>query len=119
MTLRHPPKTPPVARLAKLAAGTALGLALVAALLAPWAGKAHAEIAAASAAMAAEPATAAGPALWVIKDADSTIYLFGTVHVLRPTTGWESATGRHRLQQRRRTSGSRSRTRTTSRPSCP
>ena len=31
-----------------------------------------------------------GPALWVVKDADSTLYLFGSVHVLRPTTGWES-----------------------------
>jgi uncharacterized protein YbaP (TraB family) len=88
MTLRQPLKTA-----ARLAAGTALGLALVAALLAPWAGKAHAEIAAAPAAVTAEPAAAAaaGPALWVIKDADSTIYLFGTVHVLRPTTQWESS----------------------------
>ncbi|MDP1913575.1 TraB/GumN family protein [Brevundimonas sp.] len=32
-----------------------------------------------------------GPALWVIRDADSTLYLFGTVHVLRPTTAWGSA----------------------------
>ena len=32
-----------------------------------------------------------GPALWVIRDADSTVYLFGTVHVLRPTTVWGSA----------------------------
>jgi len=90
MTLRHPPKTAPVARLAKLAAGTALGLALVAALLAPFAGRAHAEIAAAPVAVAAEPAADAGPPLWVVKDADSTIYLFGTVHVLRPNTQWES-----------------------------
>ena len=29
-----------------------------------------------------------GPALWVIRDADSTLYLFGTIHLLRPTTGW-------------------------------
>ncbi len=28
------------------------------------------------------------PALWVIKDADTTIYLFGTVHVLKPGLGW-------------------------------
>ncbi len=28
------------------------------------------------------------PALWVVKDADTTIYLFGTVHVLRPGLGW-------------------------------
>jgi hypothetical protein len=31
-----------------------------------------------------------GPALWVIRDADSTLYLFGTMHLLRPTTGWGS-----------------------------
>jgi hypothetical protein len=29
-----------------------------------------------------------GPALWVVRDADSTLYLFGTVHVLRPETLW-------------------------------
>ena len=44
---------------------------------------------------AAEPATAAAPAttdadpaLWVVKDEDTTIYLFGTVHVLKPGLGW-------------------------------
>lgn len=31
-----------------------------------------------------------GPALWVVRDADSTFYLFGTMHLLRPTTGWGS-----------------------------
>ena len=31
-----------------------------------------------------------GPALWVIQDADSTLYLFGTMHLLRPTTDWGS-----------------------------
>ena len=35
-------------------------------------------------------ASAANPALWVVRDADSTLYLFGTVHFLRPTTAWES-----------------------------
>lgn len=30
----------------------------------------------------------ADPALWVVKDEDTTIYLFGTVHVLRPGTVW-------------------------------
>ena len=33
----------------------------------------------------------ADPALWAIKDSDSTIYLFGTIHVLRPETQWRSA----------------------------
>jgi uncharacterized protein YbaP (TraB family) len=37
----------------------------------------------------ASPAAAA-PALWVVKDKDSTIYLFGTVHVLKPETQWRS-----------------------------
>lgn len=30
----------------------------------------------------------ADPALWVVKDDDTTIYLFGTVHVLEPGTRW-------------------------------
>lgn len=30
----------------------------------------------------------ADPALWVVKDEDTTIYLFGTVHVLEPGTRW-------------------------------
>src|SRR3546814_4255363 len=46
-------------------------------------------------ARAAEPTTAAAssdvdadPALWVVKDEDTTIYLFGTVHVLKPGLSW-------------------------------
>ncbi|OYY89742.1 MAG: TraB/GumN family protein [Sphingomonas sp. 28-66-16] len=35
------------------------------------------------------PATIdAHPALWVVKDSDTTIYLFGTVHVLKPGVRW-------------------------------
>ena len=36
------------------------------------------------------PATVqdADPALWVVKDKDTTIYLFGTIHVLRPGLSW-------------------------------
>jgi uncharacterized protein YbaP (TraB family) len=30
----------------------------------------------------------ADPALWVVKDADTTVYLFGTVHVLKPGLSW-------------------------------
>jgi uncharacterized protein YbaP (TraB family) len=30
----------------------------------------------------------ADPALWVVKDADTTIYLFGTIHVLEPGLTW-------------------------------
>ena len=41
--------------------------------------------------VSAPQAQGSGPALWVIRDADSTLYLFGTVHFLRPTTVWRSA----------------------------
>ena len=69
--------------------GAVLGLGLAAAVVAP----VHAQVAAPSAEAApairaVPPAEGQGPALWVIKDADSTLYLFGTVHLLRPTTGW-------------------------------
>jgi uncharacterized protein YbaP (TraB family) len=30
----------------------------------------------------------ADPALWVVKDKDTTVYLFGTVHVLKPNMTW-------------------------------
>ena len=47
---------------------------------------------AASPVQAAAPAAAAtvdaDPALWVMKDDDTTIYLFGTVHVLKPGLSW-------------------------------
>ena len=39
----------------------------------------------------AQPAPAAqdaDPALWVVKDADTTIYLFGTIHILKPGLTW-------------------------------
>lgn len=39
--------------------------------------------------LAALPA-AAEPPLWAIKDADSTIYLFGTVHALKPDIAWRT-----------------------------
>lgn len=29
-----------------------------------------------------------GPALWALQDSDTTVYLFGTVHILRPETQW-------------------------------
>jgi uncharacterized protein len=44
--------------------------------------------AAATAAPAAVEIVDADPALWVMRDADTTIYLFGTVHVLKPGLGW-------------------------------
>lgn len=39
-------------------------------------------------AMAETPAAPAGPALWKVSDADTTIYLFGTVHVLPDGLNW-------------------------------
>lgn len=39
--------------------------------------------------LAASPA-AADPAIWVVRDKDSTIYLLGTVHALRPDTVWRT-----------------------------
>lgn len=76
---------------ARAALGTALGLGLAAAIAFQPA-RAFAQIAAPAAAErpAVARAEGAGPALWVIRDADSTIYLFGTVHMLRPTTAWSS-----------------------------
>ena len=78
--------------LERFAAGLCLTLAASAVL---YAGSARAqETPAASApAAVASPAPRApgdGPPLWVIRDADSTIYLFGTVHMLRPGAAWGS-----------------------------
>ncbi|MBD3835824.1 TraB/GumN family protein [Brevundimonas sp.] len=71
--------------LARGAAGVAGGLALYFAL------SGQPALAQQAAVPAAQPAIQGdGPALWVVRDADSTLYLFGTVHVLRPTTGWSS-----------------------------
>ena len=58
-------------RAARKATGLALGSAMLVALAA--AGPVRAE-----------------PALWVVKDADSTVYLFGTVHVLKPGSSWRT-----------------------------
>ena len=72
--------------LARGAAGVAGGLALYFAL------SGQPALAQQAAVPAAQPAIQGdGPALWVVRDADSTLYLFGTVHVLRPTTGWSSS----------------------------
>lgn len=42
------------------------------------------------AACTAQPTRSEGPALWRIADADSEIWLFGTVHVLPPSLDWGS-----------------------------
>jgi len=89
MTFKQRLKTT-VSSLARLTLGTALGLGLAAAVVSPAAAQVVTPPAAeaAPAIRAAPPAEGRGPALWVIKDADSTLYLFGTVHLLRPTTAW-------------------------------
>lgn len=38
----------------------------------------------------ASAAKTADPALWVVRDDDTTVYLFGTVHVLKPEMKWET-----------------------------
>jgi uncharacterized protein YbaP (TraB family) len=39
--------------------------------------------------LSSQPTTVdADPALWVMKDEDTTIYLFGTVHILKPGLSW-------------------------------
>ncbi|WP_231621663.1 TraB/GumN family protein [Sphingomonas sp. 37zxx] len=42
----------------------------------------------AAAAPAAAKTVDADPALWVVRDEDTTIYLFGTIHVLKPGLSW-------------------------------
>ncbi|WGM29836.1 TraB/GumN family protein [Brevundimonas sp. NIBR11] len=74
----------------RIAVGVALGVSLTFGLLAG-APKALAQDAHEHAHAAILPAVGDGPALWSVSDADSTIYLFGAVHVLRPDTPWGSA----------------------------
>lgn len=82
-----------VNHVSRLTFGACAALAASAALAA-FPGAAHAQNAAApAAAVAAAPiprAEGAGPPLWVVRDADSTVYLFGTIHYLRPGTAWGS-----------------------------
>lgn len=85
------------ARAASCLEGFAGGLCLTLAAAAfLTAGRAHAveaplqTPAPASAPAPAPRAQGDGPALWVIRDADSTVYLFGTVHMLKPGTAWGS-----------------------------
>lgn len=54
-----------------------------------------ADRASASVAPAAQAATVhARPALWVVKDKDTTVYLFGTVHLMKPQVVWFEGTVR-------------------------
>lgn len=75
--------------LERFAAGLCLTLVASAFL---FAAQAQAQEAPAAAATAAPAPRAAGdgPPLWVVRDADSTVYLFGTIHMLKPGTAWGS-----------------------------
>jgi uncharacterized protein YbaP (TraB family) len=78
-------------RVGRYAIGAALGVGLIAALVGlPKDALAQAAptAPAPAAAPAVTPATGDGPAIWVVRDEDSTLYLFGTVHVLKPDTPW-------------------------------
>lgn len=70
----------------RAALGVALGLGLCMGVV----GAAPALARAAAPVAVTAPAEGTGPRLWVIRDEDSTLYLFGTVHILKPDTAWES-----------------------------
>ena len=78
-------------RLQSIGFGVAVGLAASVAFLAV---DAHAaETPPAAAPIVPAPIARAagdGPALWVIRDADSTTYLYGTIHMLKDGTAWGS-----------------------------
>lgn len=90
MTTSSPFRRAPGAAL-RLTAGLMGGCALAAAVFAGAPALAQdAAVAAPPVAAAAPTPTPARPALWVIRDEDSTLYLFGTIHVLRPGTDWQT-----------------------------
>lgn len=62
--------------------------ALLALLPAPLAAQRETPADKASAPVPAVKAVKAKPALWVVKDKDTTIYLFGTIHLLKPGIDW-------------------------------
>jgi uncharacterized protein YbaP (TraB family) len=74
-------------RLQSNAAGLAVSLAACAAL---FAGEACAAESPGELPAPIARAAGDGPALWVVRDADSTLYLYGTVHLLKPGTAWGS-----------------------------
>lgn len=47
---------------------------------------------------AAEARSASGPALWEVKDKDTTIYLFGTIHLLPKNSRWQTPTFEKAIQ---------------------
>lgn len=73
-----------------LALAVAAALGLAAPVLAAPVLAAPVLAAPAPAAPALAVASVPAPALWVTTDGDSTVYLFGTIHMLRPGTDWRS-----------------------------
>jgi uncharacterized protein YbaP (TraB family) len=71
--------------------GRATGALVGALALVPAGGCATAAPVAAPAAAEVMPAAAPGPALWRLSDADTTVYLFGTVHALPEGAEWYDA----------------------------
>ncbi|UUL83958.1 TraB/GumN family protein [Sphingomonas qomolangmaensis] len=71
-----------------LKVGTALWLAALPAIAAAQTAPAAPALTAAPPAAAAAPSVDADPALWAVRDEDTTIYLFGTIHVLKPGLSW-------------------------------
>jgi len=71
--------------------GRATGALVGALALVPAGGCATAAPVAAPAAAEVMPAAAPGPALWRLSDADTTVYLFGTVHALPEGADWYDA----------------------------
>lgn len=70
--------------LAKIRFGTRLAALIAMAIATPL----PAQSIEAPLAMPAAPLVRASPAMWQIRDADTTIYLFGTFHTLDPRTAW-------------------------------
>ena len=77
-------------RAARITVGVMAGSALAYAVLQGAPASAQTVTAPAPVAAPAPAPAPAHPALWVIRDADSTVYLFGTIHVLRPGVPWQT-----------------------------
>lgn len=91
MTLPNRLKTT-TARIGRYIVGAALGVGLIAALVGlPRDALARSTSETVAPSVASERTIDGGPAVWVVRDADSTLYLFGTVHVLKPETIWRTA----------------------------
>ena len=71
----------------KLLTSSFLALSLMACAPASDSGEAQAK---ANEAVEAAKPKSADPALWVVRDEDTVVYLFGTVHVLKPDMKWQT-----------------------------